>query len=385
MSKRDFYEVLGVAKNATKDEIKKSYRKLALKYHPDRNQDNKEAEDKFKEAAEAYEVLSDEEKKAQYDRFGHDGLRGGGFGGGGGSSMEDIFSNFGDIFGGRGGGGGGGSIFDDFFGGGGGGGQRRQQKGASLRCQISITFLEAATSCTKTISLNRNENCEPCKGSGAKAGTSPITCPVCNGGGEVTQSQGFFSVRTTCPKCHGNGKKIESPCPSCSGSGRTPKRVNVEIKIPAGIEDGSRLRVQGEGEAGPSGSQRGDLMCYIQVQSHALFERDGDNIFCQLPITFTQAALGSEVEIPTLKGKSSMTIPPGTQSGQIFRMRSQGFPNVHGHGTGDQMVEIHIEVPKKLNDKQKELLQSFAETEHKVVGPKRQSWFDKLKDFFKEE
>jgi molecular chaperone DnaJ len=380
MSQRDYYEVLGVSKSASKDEIKKAYRKLALKYHPDRNQDDKEAEEKFKEAAEAYDILSNEEKKAQYDRFGHDGLKGG-FSSGG-ASMEDIFRNFGDIFGG---GGGGGSIFDDFFGGGGGGGRRRQQKGASLRCQISITFLEAATGCTKTISLNRNENCEPCSGSGAKAGTSPVTCPYCKGAGEITQSQGFFSVRTTCPKCSGNGKMIESPCGSCHGSGSTPKRVNVEIKIPAGIEDGSRLRVAGEGESGPPGAVRGDLMCYIQVQAHSIFERDGDNIYCQLPITFTQAALGAEVEIPTLKGKSSMTIPPGTQNNQIFRMRSQGFPNVHGHGTGDQMVEIHIEVPKKLNDKQKELLQSFAETEHKVVGPKQQSWFDKLKDFFKEE
>jgi len=378
MSKRDYYEVLGVAKNASKDEIKKSYRKLALKYHPDRNQGDKEAEEKFKEAAEAYDVLSNEDKKAKYDQYGHDGLRGG-FSSGG-ASMEDIFKNFGDIFGGHGGGG---SIFEDFFGG--GGGKRRQQQGASLRCQISITFLEAATGCTKTISLNRNENCETCKGSGAKPGTSPITCPYCKGNGEITQSQGFFSVRTTCPKCHGNGKMIEAPCGSCSGSGSVPKRVNVEIKIPAGIEDGSRLRVQGEGESGPAGSIRGDLMCYIQVQAHAIFERDGDNVFCQLPITFTQAALGAEVQIPTLKGKSTMTIPPGTQNGQIFRMRSQGFPNVHGHGTGDQMVEIHVEIPKKLNDKQKELLKAYAESEHITVGPKRQSWIDKLKDFFKEE
>jgi molecular chaperone DnaJ len=374
--KRDYYEVLGVGKSASADEIKKSYRKLALKYHPDRNPDDSEAEAKFREAAEAYEVLSDDQKKAQYDRFGHEGVRGAASSAGG--SMEDIFSNFGDIFGG--------SIFEEFFGGGrGGGGGRRQQKGASLRCQLSITFLESATGCTKTIELSRHESCGTCDGSGAKPGTSPVTCPYCKGQGEVTQSQGFFSVRTPCPKCQGSGQSIETPCGTCKGQGRQPKRAKVEVRIPAGIEDGTRLRVQGEGEAGPNGGIRGDLMCYVQVQSHALFQRDGDNVYCQVPITFTEAALGSEVTIPTLKGKSAMTIPAGTQSGQVFRLRGQGFPNVHGQGIGDQMVEIAIEVPKKLTSKQEELLRSFAETEHKDVGPKRQSWFDKLKDFFKEE
>lgn len=378
MSKRDFYEVLGVEKSAGADEIKKAYRKLALKYHPDRNQGDKGAEEKFKEAAEAYEVLSDEQKKAQYDRFGHDGLRGGGFSGGA-SSVEDIFRNFGDIFGG-----GGGSIFDDFFGGG-GGGRSRQPQGSSLRCQLSISFLESSTGCTKTIELNRNESCATCSGSGAKPGTQPVTCPYCKGQGEITQSQGFFSIRTACPKCAGAGTMIQTPCQSCNGSGKTPKRVKVEVKIPAGIENNTRLRVQGEGEAGPPGGVSGDLMCYITVEPHTLFQRDGDNVFCQLPITFTEAALGAEVTIPTLKGKNVMTLPPGTQSGQIFRLRGQGFPNVHGHGIGDQLVEIMIEVPRKLSDKQKELLEEYAKTEHRNVGPKRQSWFDKLKDFFKEE
>lgn len=372
MSKRDYYEVLGVSREASADEIKKSYRKLALKYHPDRNPDNKEAEENFKEAAEAYEVLSDDQKKAQYDRFGHEGVRGAA----GGASMEDIFSNFGDIFGG--------SIFEDFFGGGGGGG-RRQQKGASLRCQLSISFLEASTGCSKTIELTRQVTCNTCNGSGAKPGTSPVTCPYCQGQGEITQSQGFFSVRTTCPKCQGSGRIIETPCTTCNGKGRVPKRGKVEVRIPAGVEDGTRLRVAGEGEAAPQGGVPGDLMCYIQVQPHPLFERDGDNIFCQVPITFTQAALGSEVTIPTLKGKSNVTIPAGTQSGQVFRLRGQGIPNVHGHGVGDLLVEVGIEVPKKLSERQSELLQEFAETEHKTVGPKRQSWLDKLKDFFKEE
>lgn len=374
MSKRDYYEVLGVSNSASKDEIKKAYRKLALKYHPDRNPDNKEAEDKFKEAAEAYDVLSNEQKKAQYDRFGHEGMQGG-FSSGG-ASMEDIFSNFGDIFGG--------SVFGDFFGGGGGGRQKSRQ-GASLRCQLSITFLESSTGCSKTIELNRNENCSPCNGTGAKPGTNPVTCPYCQGHGEVTQSQGFFSVRTTCPKCQGEGKTISDPCGTCRGTGKQPKRVKVEVSIPAGIEDGTRMRVQGEGEAGPPGGVRGDLMCYIQVQEHPLFQRDGDNIYCQLPITFTDAALGAEVTIPTLKGKNVMTIPPGTQNNQTFRLRSQGFKNVHGHGVGDQLVEVHIEVPKKISSKQEELLREYAKTEHKSVGPKQQSWLDKLKDFFKED
>ena len=374
-SKRDYYEVLGVERGASAEEMKKSYRKMALKYHPDRNPDNKEAEEKFREAAEAYEVLSDEQKKAQYDRYGHEGVRGASAGG---ASMEDIFSNFGDIFGG--------SVFEDFFGGrGGGGGGSRVQKGASLRCQLSITFIESSMGCNKTIELSRQEACETCRGSGSKAGTDPVTCPYCKGRGEVTQSQGFFSVRTACPKCQGSGKMIENPCAPCNGKGRQAKRAKVEIRIPAGVEDGTRLRVQGEGEAGPNGGPRGDLMCYIQVQPHPLFQRDGDNVFCQVPITFTEAALGAEVTIPTLKGKSTMTIPPGTQSGQVFRLRGQGFANVHGQGIGDQMVEIAIEVPKKLSPKQEELLRAFAETEHKSVGPKRQSWIDKLKDFFKEE
>lgn len=373
--KRDYYEVLGVERGADAAAIKKSYRKLALKYHPDRNPDNKEAEDKFREAAEAYEVLSDDQKRAQYDRFGHEGVRGAASSGG--ASMEDIFSNFGDVFGG--------SIFEDFFGGGRGGGGQRVQKGASLRCQLSISFIESSVGCTKTIELSRQESCETCNGTGAKAGTSPVVCPYCKGTGEVTQSQGFFSVRTACPKCGGAGKIIENPCPRCQGKGRVQQRTKVEVRIPAGVEDGVRLRVQGEGEAGPNGGPRGDLMCYIQVQPHSLFQRDGDNVYCQVPITFTEAALGAEVTIPTLKGKSTMTIPPGTQSAQVFRLRGQGFPNVHGHGTGDQMVEIAIEVPKKLSAKQEELLRTFAETEHKSVGPKRQSWFDKLKDFFKEE
>lgn len=375
MSKRDYYDVLGVERNASKDEIKKSYRKLALKFHPDRNPDNQEAESKFKEAAEAYDVLSDENKKAQYDRFGHDGLKGGGFSSGG-ASMEDIFNNFGDVFGG--------SIFEDFF----GGGSRtrsRQQQGASLRCQLSLSFIESSSGCTKTIELNRNELCDTCDGSGAKPGSQPVTCPYCKGQGEITQSQGFFSVRTTCPKCHGEGKMVDNPCGDCRGQGKKGKKVKVDVKIPAGIDDGTRLRVQGEGEPSSNGGPRGDLMCYIQVQQHPLFQRDGDNVYCQLPITFTEAALGAEVTIPTLKGKSTMTLPPGTQSNQVFRLRGQGFPNVHGQGVGDQLVEIIIEVPKKLNAKQKELLQEYSETEHKSVGPKRQSWFDKLKDFFKED
>ena len=361
-------------RGAGADEIKKAYRKLALKYHPDRNQNDKGAEEKFKEAAEAYEVLGDQDKRHKYDRFGHAGVQGAS--GARSASMDDIFSNFGDIFGG--------SVIEDFFGGG-GGRQRGPAKGASLRCQIAIELIEAATGCTKTIELQRAETCETCKGNGCKSGTTPVTCPSCRGAGEITQSSGFFSVRAPCPTCRGSGKLIETPCAKCSGAGHSPKRVKVEVHIPAGIEDSTRLRIQGEGESGPPGGARGDLMCYIQVKPHTIFQRDGDNVYCEVPITFTDAALGSEVTIPTLKGKNVMTIPPGTQNGQVFRLRGQGFPNVHGRGVGDQLVEVFVEVPKKLTGKQQELLKEFATSESRNVGPTRQGWLDKLKDFFKEE
>ncbi|MBF0243689.1 MAG: molecular chaperone DnaJ [Planctomycetes bacterium] len=371
--KRDYYEVLGVSRNADKDEIKKAYRKLALKFHPDRNQGDKSSESKFKEAAEAYEVLSDDQKRAQYDRYGHAGVQSSA--GRHSSSVEDIFSNFGDIFGG--------GIFEEMFGGRSSRGRQGPQQGASLRCQISINFIESYSGCNRKIELNRNDTCSPCSGSGAKPGTNPITCPYCQGSGSITQAQGFFSMRTTCPKCKGEGRMIQTPCSTCGGSGLQNKRASVEVKIPAGIEDGTRLRVAGEGEPGPGGGPRGDLMCYIHVQPHDIFQRDGDNVYCHVPITFSQAALGAEIDIPTLVGKNLMTIPPGTQSGQFFRLRGQGFPNVHGQGVGDQLVEVNIEVPRKLSKKQEELLKEYAQTEKVNVGPLHQSWIEKLKEYFK--
>lgn len=378
MSKRDYYEVLGVDKGAGESEIKTAFRKLAMKYHPDKNPDNKEAEAKFKEAAEAYEVLSNADKRRNYDQFGHSGLSGGGAGGFQGfSNMEDIFSSFGDIFGG----GGGGDIFSSIF----GGGRRRQQgppRGANLRCEVSITFREAAFGTEKTISMNRAENCETCKGSGAKPGTSPQTCQHCRGAGVIQRSQGFFSIQETCPQCHGAGKVILDPCTSCRGSGRISKKTNLKIKIPAGSEDGTRIRIPGQGETGPNGGQRGDLYCFVHVKPDEIFTRHGDNVVCEIPITFSQAALSAEIEVPTLKGKTTMKIPKGTQSGQMFRLRGQGIQNIHGYGVGDQIVTVNIEVPKKLTKKQEEILREFAKTEEANVTPKRKSFFDKAKQFF---
>lgn len=376
MAKRDYYEVLGVKRDATAEEIKKAYRKLALKHHPDRNQGDKGAEEKFKEAAEAYEVLSDKDKRARYDRFGHEAVGGAG-GGSRAGSVEDIFSNFGDIFGG--------GVFDEFFGGRSTGRRRGPAAGANLRCQITIDFMEAYNGCERTIEIQRSEVCNTCKGSGSRPGSNPITCTSCGGRGQITQSQGFFSVRVTCPRCRGEGKVIENPCTDCSGQGVKPGRAKVKISVPAGVDDGMALRIRGEGEPSPEGGARGDLICYIKVKNHEIFEREQDNVFCRVPITFAQAALGAEIPIPTLRGKSVVTIPPGTQSGQRFRLRGQGFPGPDGYGKGDLLVDVEIEVPKKLTKKQEELLREFAETEHTNVGPTRQSWLDKITRFFKDD
>ncbi len=376
MSKRDPYEVLGVTKSTNAADIKKAYKKLAMKYHPDKNPGDQDAERKFKELSEAYEILSNEEKKAVYDKYGHDGLSGQGHGGGF-RSTDDIFSHFSDIFGG---GGGGGSIFENFFGGGGGGAQQR--KGATLRCNLNINMMESYSGVEKTIELRRNEICEKCNGSGAKAGTQPKTCPTCNGQGEVIASQGFFSVRQTCPTCRGNGRKIDSPCTSCHGNGKEGKNVKIKVKIPAGVEDGTRLRIFGEGDVGEAGAQRGDLHCYINVAPHSFFSRNGDDVVCEIPISYTQAVLGSELEVPTFEGRIKLTVPGGTQSGQIFKIPGRGFKSTQGYGVGNQLVRISIEVPKKIGKEQEKLLRELANLEASEVTPKRKGFLDKVKELF---
>ncbi len=382
MAKRDYYEVLGVGKDAGEGDIKKAYRKLAMKYHPDRNPDDKEAEEKFKEAAEAYEVLSDQEKRSRYDQYGHAGVDGMGHAGGGFGSMDDIFSAFGDIFGG-GGGGGGGSIFDSFFGGGGGGrrGGRARNQGASLRVNLSIDFKEAAFGCSKTIDVKRNETCEDCTGSGCKAGTKPQTCNTCGGHGQVRQGQGFFVVQTTCPTCGGNGQTIADPCGSCNGQGMTPKKATIKVKIPAGIEDGDQLRVGGEGEPGPNDGPRGDLYVLLRVKEDPSFERHGNDVVCKVPITYSQAALGAEVEVPSLEGKLKLKVPAGTQPNEILRMRGQGIP-ISGNRRGDQLVVIQLTVPKKTSGKHREVLEQLAELEKTEVSAEQKGFFDRLKTLF---
>ncbi len=376
MGKEDYYNVLGVERNASQDDVKRAYRKLALKYHPDKNQGNKQAEEKFKVAAEAYEVISDPDKRRRYDQYGHEGLRGGdarGFG-----NFEDIFDAFGDIFGG---GGGGGSIFEDFFGG--GGRRQAEQRGASLRCDIAIDFKDVATGIEKTIEITKRDFCEECRGTGARKGTSPVSCPYCKGKGEIHQRQGFFTIRTTCPKCQGNGKIIETPCGKCSGHGVYPKKSNIKVQVPSGIEDGSRLRVTGQGESGANGAHPGDLYCDIHIKPHSIFKRHDYDIICEFPITFTQAALGSEIEVPTILGKMrKVRIPAGMQSDDIISVKGEGFPHVRGFGVGNMLVHVVVETPTKLTPRQEELLREFAESEHKNVTPKTKSFFQKVKKLF---
>jgi len=371
---KDYYKILGVEKNASKDDIKKAYRKLAFKYHPDKNPGDKTAEKQFKDAAEAYEVLADDQKRRQYDQFGYEGLKGMGgvheF-----SGFEDIFSSFGDIFG-------------EFFGGGlfgRGGRASARARGSSIRAELMISFEEAAFGCKKTVELTRAEICGTCNGSGAKPGTKPVQCGYCQGTGMVTQSLGFFSTSTTCPKCSGQGHVVKSPCPGCRGAGFEKKKSKIEINVPAGIENDTRLRLTGEGNASEPGGLRGDLYVFIQVKPHKFFYRHGDDIVCEVPITFPQAALGTEVTIPTLKGKTLLKIPKGTQSGQVLRLAGQGIQNVHGYGRGDQLVNVFIETPKKLAAEQERLLREYAKLEEKHVAPRTKSFFDKLKKYFAED
>ena len=373
MAKRDFYETLGVAKNASDDEIKKAYRKLAMKFHPDRNPDSKQSEDKFKEAKEAYEMLSDPQKREAYDRFGHAGVDPN-VGGGAGAGFSGGFSDaFGDIFG-------------DIFGGGGrqrGGPQ--VYRGADLRYNLDITLEQAANGFDTTIRVPSWDGCETCHGSGAKPGTAPTTCGTCGGHGQVRMQQGFFSIQQTCPKCHGSGKVIPDPCSPCAGSGRVKRNKTLEVKIPAGIDDGMRIRSTGNGEPGMNGGPPGDLYVEIHIKQHAVFQRDGDDLHCEMPISFAKAAIGGEIEVPTLTGKVSFSVPEGTQSGKTFRLRSKGIKGVRSGFPGDLFCHVVIETPIKLTDRQKDLLREFEQLTAEggaKHSPQSKSWMDKVKEFF---
>ena len=370
MSKRDYYEILGVARNASDTEIKSAYRKLAIQYHPDKNPDNKEAEEKFKEAAEAYAVLSDAQKRAAYDRFGHSGVGSGAGPGAGGfnpgfSNIEDIF----DLFG-----------FGDMFGGAGRGGRSSAQRGADLRYDLEISLEEAATGKEQKLDIPRLEKCDECDGRGAEKGTEPETCITCNGSGQTRYQQGFFSVMRTCPNCGGKGQIIKTPCKKCRGAGRVEKEKTLEIKIPAGVETGSRLRISGEGEAGTNGGPTGDLYVVIHVAEHETFERQGANLYASVPISFAQAALGAEIQVKTLDGEESLKIPAGTQTGTVFRVKNQGMPVLGGRGKGDLFVAVTLVTPKTLTKEQRKLLEQLAEIEDKDFHD--ESFMDKVRNIF---
>jgi molecular chaperone DnaJ len=376
MDKRDYYEVLGVEKSASPDEIKRAYRRLAIKYHPDKNPGDKEAEAKFKECAEAYEVLSDAEKRKQYDQFGHEGLRGAGMHDFSRMNVEDIFSMFG---------------FDDFFSGifgGGGGGRRRNARhtgparGFDLETSVELSLGEIAEGAEKTIEFTRQDRCPDCSGSGAAKGSQPARCSVCGGSGQVAKGGGFFQMVSTCPQCRGMGTVITDPCRTCKGSGHVPKKRTVTIKIPAGVHEGQGIRVGGEGEPGRSGGPNGDLYCYVRIKPHEFLERDGNNLIAIVPISFTQASLGATIDVPSLDGTRQLKIPPGTQYGNLFRIRSQGLPDIRTGHHGDQLVQVTIETPTNLNMRQEELLREFAQTENRNVSPKSQGFFEKLKRHF---
>lgn len=372
-TKRDYYDVLGVGKGASADEIKKAYRKLASKYHPDRNPGDQEAIDKFKEASEAFDVLSTDEKRARYDRFGHAGVEGAaGRAGAGFQDVEDIFEAFGGVFG-------------DLFGNGGGrrrGGGSRARRGEHLQTNVTLDLVEAAVGCHRELEIRKRVVCKTCQGSGAKAGTTPATCDYCGGHGQVVQSQGFFRVQMTCPACQGSGKVIRDKCEDCRGTRFQSTTVKLDVKIPAGVDNDMQIRVSGEGEAGDFGGPAGDLYVNIRVKNHPLFQREGRNLLCEVPITFSQAALGTQIQVPLLTGKHELTIPPGTQPGDFFRLRGQGMPDPHGGARGDLVVRAIVEVPKKLSKKYEELLRQLAELEEKHVSAHQKSFFESVKDFF---
>jgi len=373
MSKRDYYEVLGVAKGAGEREIKKAYKRLAMKYHPDRTQGDKAKEETFKEIKEAYEVLNDDQKRAAYDQYGHAAFEQGGMGGGGFGGGADFGDAFGDIFG-------------DIFGGGRrGGGQSRQRRGSDLRYNLEMSLEDAVKGKSVEIKVPTYVSCEPCDGSGAKKGTSAKTCSTCHGHGQVQMRQGLFAVQQTCPTCSGKGKVITDPCPSCRGQGRVEKTKTLNAKIPAGVDTGDRIRLSGEGEAGEHGAPAGDLYVQVHVKDHPIFVRDENNLYCEVPISFTTAALGGEIEVPTLEGKVKLKIPKETQTGKMFRLRGKGVKSVRSHSTGDLMCKAVIETPVNLSGDQADLLRQLEEkmgknyTKHR---PKETGFFDSVKQFF---
>jgi molecular chaperone DnaJ len=365
--KRDYYEVLGVSRSATEDEIKKAYRKLALKYHPDRNPDDPRAPERFKEASEAYQVLCDAERRSLYDRFGHAAFEQGAGPGAGfdfGAGFEDII----------------GDLFGDFFGTGRGrGGRGRVRRGQDLRYELEVSFEEAAFGCEKTIAVPRLASCEACGGRGAKPGTSARTCPQCQGSGQVRFQQGFFSIAKTCGHCNGQGTIITNPCPTCSGTGAQRKVQQLNIKIPPGVDNGSRLKLRGEGESGPGTATPGDLYVVLHVRDHPLFLREGPDIVCEVPLSFTQAALGTEIQVPTLDGPAKLKIPAGTQSGHVFRLKGRGIPDINGYGRGDEVIRVLLETPRKLSARQRELLEEFARISGEEVHPLSKSFLEKVK------
>ena len=375
MAKKDFYESLGVNRDASEDDIKKAFRKAAMKYHPDRNPDSKESEEKFKEVKEAYEILSDSQKRAAYDQYGHAGVdqqAGMGGGGAGMGGFADAFSDiFGDIFGGQQGGG--------------RGGRNNVYRGADLRYNMEISLEEAARGVERQIKIPSHDECGTCHGSGAKPGTEAKTCHTCNGQGQVRVSQGFFSIQQTCPTCHGSGKYIPDPCRACHGTGRVQTNKTLAVKIPSGVDEGDRIRLSGEGEAGVNGGPHGDLYVVIHIRAHNVFEREGNDLHCEMPISITAAALGGEIEIPTLDGKARISIPAGTQSGQVFRLRGKGIKGVRSSVHGDLMCHVALETPVNLTGRQKELLREFEEISQGAPdkhNPRAKSFMDKVKDFF---
>lgn len=365
--KRDYYEVLGVSRGASDEEIKKAYRKLALKYHPDKNPGDKEAEERFKECSEAYQILSESERRAQYDRFGHaafDQMGGGGFDFGG-QTFEDLF----------------GDLFGDFFGTSRARGRGRR-RGEDLRLDLELAFEEAAFGTEKVVRVPRMTPCETCSGRGTKDGAPRVTCQACRGSGQIRFQQGFFSIAKTCGTCGGQGSVIKDPCRACKGQGAVQKVRQLNVKVPAGVDNESHLKLRGEGAAGANNGPAGDLYVVIHVKSHPFFKRDGVDVICEVPISFTQAALGTEIEVPTLEGKLSVTVPAGTQPGHTVRLRGKGIPDVRGYGRGDQIVEVSVEIPKKLSARQREILEEFAREEGEEISPASKGFFEKMKEMF---
>jgi len=367
---RDFYEVLGVERRATPVQITEAYRKLAVRFHPDKNPGNAEAAVRFKEAARAFEVLSDADLRARYDRYGHAGLQGGRqheF-----NDVADIFEAFGDLFGG--------GLFGEAVGGRGRG--KRPRKGRDVFCPVSLTLVEAARGATKTVAFTRHEACGTCEGSPAKPGTKPQACEYCGGSGQVIQSAGVFRLQTTCPACRGAGSVIREPCPACGGQGATEEHVERRVTIPAGVDADVRVRLAGEGEPGGNGGPPGDCYCVLEMEEHPFLKRDGRELHCEVPISFTQAALGATVDVPTLDGPRTLQIARGTQSGDVIRVRGLGMPEVRGRGIGENHVHVHVEVPKTLSPRAEELLRELAEEEHAAVSPRRSSFFSRLAEYF---